>query len=400
MTKQQKTILLLLMIITPCLWAQKKELSQARSYIKSGKDFDKAEQLMVGLLKDSANRDNKKIYVTWLEAVRGQYAAGNEKLYLKQNYDTTAFFNLTKRMFYIAEMLDSLDMQPDSKGRVKPDYREDNARLLDPLRLNLYSGGTYQVRKSDFKQAYAFFADYLDTDIQPLFTGYQYAEKDSRMVQAAYWATYCGYKLHDAERTLKYHQMALRLHDKEASTLQYISEAYSLQQDQESYLGTLREGFHKYPENPYFFPRLADYYKDQGSNDSLLYIADEGLQANAKNTLFLLAKSIALLNMNRYGECVLVSREMIAQNDTLPEPYYNIATCNLNQALSLEQLNEPRKYRQQLRTLYADARPFMEKYRKLAPEDKDRWGPALYRIYLHLNMGKQFEEIDNLLRNH
>ena len=37
MTQKQKLILLLLTMITPCLWAQKKELSQARSYIKSGK---------------------------------------------------------------------------------------------------------------------------------------------------------------------------------------------------------------------------------------------------------------------------------------------------------------------------------------------------------------------------
>ena len=39
----------------------------------------------------------------------------------------------------------------------------------------------------------------------------------------------------------------------------------------------------------------------------------------------------------------------------------------------------------------------METYRKLAPEAKQKWGPALYRIYLRLNMGKQFEEMDNLL---
>ena len=40
----------------------------------------------------------------------------------------------------------------------------------------------------------------------------------------------------------------------------------------------------------------------------------------------------------------------------------------------------------------------MEAYRKLAPADKERWAPALYRIYLHLNMGKQFDEIDRLLK--
>jgi hypothetical protein len=40
----------------------------------------------------------------------------------------------------------------------------------------------------------------------------------------------------------------------------------------------------------------------------------------------------------------------------------------------------------------------MEKYRELAPDESQRWAPALYRIYLNLNKGKQFEEIDRLMR--
>ena len=41
----------------------------------------------------------------------------------------------------------------------------------------------------------------------------------------------------------------------------------------------------------------------------------------------------------------------------------------------------------------------MEKYSKLAPNDKDKWAPGLYRIYLNLNMGKQFDEIDKLINS-
>ena len=66
------TILLMLLVITPCLTLAQKtkvrtirqELSQARTYIKSGKDKDlsSAEKLMTDLLaKDSANRQNPRI---------------------------------------------------------------------------------------------------------------------------------------------------------------------------------------------------------------------------------------------------------------------------------------------------------------------------------------------------
>ena len=103
-------ITLLFTMTTPCLRAQRKEISQARSYIKSGANLDKAVELMKNLLaKDSANRHNPKIYTTWFDAVEKQYAIGNEKLYLKQAYDTAALFKQAKEMFDILARLDSVD---------------------------------------------------------------------------------------------------------------------------------------------------------------------------------------------------------------------------------------------------------------------------------------------------
>ena len=409
MKKQQILLLLLLTMITPCLQAQKKELSQARSYIKSAKnknydkaeaDYSKAEKLMTGLLKDSVNRSNDKIYMTWFESVVGLYESANEKLYLKQKYDTASFFNITKRLYEIGETLDSLDALPDEKGRVKMEYRKKNAEVLNQLRPNLYFGGTYHIRKGQYAEAYDYFRHYINAAELPLFTGYDYLKNDSLLPQAAYWATMCGNKLRDASRTLKYCELAKKDAKKRPFTIQYMCEAYQLLKDDNGYLHTLEEGFDSYPESPYFFPRLADYYTAAGRSDSVLKIAEEGLKVNPDHTLFLLAKSLALLNLERYDDCIAVSRRMIELNDKLPEPYFNVATCYLNQALELEQKNEQRKYRQQLTKLYEQARPYMETYRQLQPSDQKRWAPALYRVYLHLNMGKQFEEIDQLMRNH
>lgn len=386
------------LLVVPSSFAQKKIINEARAYIKAGKDFDKAEKLMVNLLKkDSSNRENPKIYATWFDAVEGQYEQANEKLYLKQKYDTAAFFGLTKRLYEIALTLDTLDARPDTKGRVKLDYREDNSETLNTLRPNLYFGGTYHIRKEQYQQAFDFLSYYLNAAQQPLFESYHYATSDPRMPSAAYWATYCGYKLQNADMTLHFSQQALKDVSKAQFVLQYMCEAYQQQKDEANYLNTLQEGFKRYPEYPYFFPRLADYYTAQGRSDSLLTIANQGLAVNEKNTLFLLAKSLALLNMERYEDCIEVSKQLIALNDTLPEPYFNIATCYLNQALELEQSRD-RKHRKQLKELYSLARPYMEDYRRLVPEDSKRWAPALYRIYLNLNMGKEFEEIDQLMK--
>ena len=388
-----------------CCWltavaceAQKKELSQARTYLKSGKDYDKAEKLMTDLLaKDSASRENKKVWLTWYQAVEKQYEAANEKLYLKQKYDTAQFFGFIHRMYLIAEGLDSLDARPDKKGRVRPEYRTNHAGKLDMLRRNLYSGGMWNVQKGNYETAYGYFDRYVDAARQPLFTVYDYDTRDTLLPQAAYWTVFCGYKLQRPDSTLRYSAQAMRDSSKVAFVLQFMSEAYRQQGDVAGWLATLHEGFNRYPEHPYFFPRLADYYTEQDKPDAVLALTEQGLREHADNQLFLLARSVVLLNTERYDECIEVSEHLIALNDTMPEPYFNVATVRLNQALALEEENEPRKNRGRLTMLYTQARPYMEAYRKLAPEDQKRWAPALYRIYLYLNMGKQFEEIDRLL---
>lgn len=394
------TVCCCLLMALGCM-AQKKELSQARTFIKSGKDKDllSAEKLMTGLLaKDSANRQNLRIYNTWYEAVMLQYESANEKLYLKQKYDTVQFFNLIRKLYQIAETLDTLDALPDKKGRVRPEYREAHARQLDLMRRNLYYGGTFQVRKMQYADAYSFFETYLDTDRQPLFSGYDYLKRDSLMVQAAYWATFCGYKMQQPDATLRYHELALRDTAKREFTLQYICEAYRQQQNDSALFVALRQGFEDYPEHPYFFPHFADLYTSKGQYDNVLKLTAQGLMVNPHNQLFLLAQSVAQLNAGYYDDCLQTSEQLIAVNDTMPEAYFNVATVHLNRALMLESENEPRKNRLKLIKLYQDARPYMEAYRKLAPDDKKRWAPALYRIYLNLNMGKQFDEIDRVLK--
>ena len=391
-------IMLLLLSIVPCLRGQRKEISQARSYIKSGKDFDKAEKLMEDLLsKDSLNRMNPKIYIVLYQALLKQYEAGNEKLYLSQKCDTALLFNITKRMFSVLEALDSIDSAPDKKGKTKLEYRNEHAAELNSYRPNLYYGGTYNVHKGEYRTAFSFFDAYLDCGNQPLFSKYNYWKNDGKMLDAAFWATYCGFKLHSPDSTLMYSDIALKDTSKLKATLVYVAEAHKALGNKAKYHNLLIEGFGKFPTSRYFFTRLMDYHTSEEKLDSALAVVNRVLAIDGSNPLYLFAKSTVLLNMGRYDECIDVSDSMIHVNDTLAEAYYNAGTACLNKALTMEQNMNSRKSKAQAMALYKQALPYMEKYRQLATKEKNKWGPALYKIYLKLNMGKQFEEIDAIL---
>lgn len=390
-------VLVSFLTYTPCLRAQKKELAQARSYIKSGKNFDKAERLMNELLaKDAANRQNPKIHEMLYLAVRKQYEAGNEKLYLKQKFDTAMLFNLTKRMFDICQRLDSIDAQPDKKGRVRPEYRKKHARELDEIRQNLYLGGRFFLAKSCYQVAFNYFDTYLDCARQPLFTDYRYLQNDSLMKHAAYWSTYTGFKEQLPEHILKYAQLALQDTVNAQFTLQYMAEAYRMNSNDSLYVQTLTEGFRRFPEHVYFYPRLLDLYNSREQYAQALELSEEALSHNPENELFIFGKSTVLLNMGYNEESLALSDSLISRNADMSEPYFNAATAILNQIVPLE--NNSRKNRKEINNLYRKARPYMEHYRMLAPQKQDKWAPALYKIYLNLNMGKQFDEIDKILK--
>ena len=99
--------------------AQKKQLQTVRDQIKSGKELTKAENTLRGLLVDSASKKNNKIWLLLCDVLTKQYEQGNEKLYLKQKYDTAAFFTVTRKLYDVMSRFDSLDSQPDAKGRVR-----------------------------------------------------------------------------------------------------------------------------------------------------------------------------------------------------------------------------------------------------------------------------------------
>ncbi len=397
MKKRYALILTFLIILVPSLKAQKKEIQQAEAIVKSGKNLDRAEQQMRKLLTDSVNRRNLKIWSTMTNAVRGQYLQGNERLYLRQKQDTAALFQLAHKMFRDYQAMDSVDALPDKKGRIRIKYRSSHAAFLQAYRPNLYNGGVFFLRRHSYQEAFTLLDAFLDCQRQPLFEN-QHFEQDPLNPTAAFWTVLCGYQLDNPSMALKYKDLALQDTARLENCLQYLAEIYKKQCDKQLYEQTLVDGFERYPNSSYFFPRLIDHYNSTNQRERAMTIVDEALAANDSSELFIFAKSNMLLNQGDYDACIALCDTLIARNDTLADAYYNAGVAYVNKAFLIEKGRVGAKQRKQMRQLYQKALPYMERYRALAPQEKDKWAAALYNIYLKLNMGKEFEEIDRILR--
>lgn len=379
--------------------AQKKEIQTAKDQVKAGKNLDQAAASMKKLLADSANRTNRKIWTIYFDAVRKQYEQGNEKLYLKQKYDTAQLFNYTRQLFEVAFQYDSVETAPDKKGRRDFEFRKGHSEYLAHIRSNLYNGGIWFLNKKKYPDAYKFFDCYIECASQPMFKQRNYGEKDKHLPTAAYYAVYSGYKMKDPKATLHHSYEALKDTVHYNYMLQYLAETYMLEKDTARYVASLKEGFKRVPTFPYFFPRLVEYYVVRNQLDSAMTVVNEALTVVPDSDVYLAAKSNLLLEQGKLQECIEVSKKVIEVNQKLGDPYYNAGICYFNLAVEQDKnSHNSRKVKEQVEANYKKALPYLVKYRKMEPKEQGKWAFPLYTIYLNLNMGKEFDEIDKVMK--
>lgn len=379
--------------------AQKKEIAQARDNVKAGKQLVEAETSMRKLLSDSTNRNNEKIRLILFDAIRKQYESVNEKMYLKQVADTALLFATTWRMFNVLEGIDTIDALPDKGGRVKLKYRKRHSEYLNSLRANLYNGGLFQMQKKNNKIAYDYFSAYLDCAVQPLFVAYNYSNTDKRLPLAAFYAVYNGYMTGCAEKTLRYADIAMKDTSKLNLIYQYMAETYMNRKDTTKYVEVLQEAFERFPRSDFFFSHLFDYWFKRGCAKNAKGICEEALMVDSLNKKALLAKSTVLLSLRQYKECIAISDEVISLDNKCFGAYLNAGIAYFNQAVELDKARDySREKRKRMIELYRQSLPYMQACRSLAPTEQAKWAMPLYTIYLNLNMGTEFEEMDNLLK--
>ena len=379
--------------------AQKKEIQTAKDQVKAGKNLDQAAASMKKLLADSANRTNRKIWTIYFDAVRKQYEQGNEKLYLKQKYDTAQLFNYTRQLFEVAFQYDSVETAPDRKGRRDFEFRKGHSEYLAHIRSNLYNGGIWFLNKKKYPDAYKFFDCYIECASQPMFKQRNYGEKDKHLPTAAYYAVYSGYKMKDPKATLHHSYEALKDTVHYNYMLQYLAETYMLEKDTARYVASLKEGFKRVPTFPYFFPRLVEYYVVRNQLDSAMTVVNEALTVVPDSDVYLAAKSNLLLEQGKLQECIEVSKKVIEVNQKLGDPYYNAGICYFNLAVEQDKnSHNSRKVKEQVEENYKKALPYLVKYREMEPKEQGKWAFPLYTIYLNLNMGKEFDEIDKVMK--
>lgn len=383
----------------------RKEYRQIRASLKAN-NMDEADKTIDKCKKDSSIMNDPELYLLAAEVQRRRNEAQNKNLYLKQKYDTVAFFSSIYGIFENLNTCDEKERIPDEKGRVRIKNRAKIHTVLKAYYPNLFNAGLFFVKKKNYAEGDKYFSMYINTAATPIFIADSLQKRDPKMPRGAFLSMMSCYELKDYKGVFKYRDLVSRDTANVELALQYQTMSYAALKDMPRMVGVLKQGLSYTHKDLFFFSHLADYYNSVKDYKSGMALCDSLIATDTSQVMFLFAKSVVLFNLGKYEECKSLCKKIIAKNDTTnADTYYYIASCNYNQATNIEDNIKPdvstgdyAKEKRKAVSYFKEALPYMEQYRKMRPDDYTRWAGPLYRIYLTLNMGKQFEEMDLILK--
>ena len=211
--------------------------------------------------------------------------------------------------------------------KVKYKYRSEHGALLRSQYVNLYNGGQFYLTKKNFAEAYKYFDMYILIRSNPIFDRPVKPKDSLQLIRAAYWATVCAWQTGERDKFLRYNRMALQDTVYRQKELELTARVAAAAKDTAAMVAALKSGVREYPMQDYFFTNLIDYYNGKGEFARALALSDSLLARDARSVMAQYGRSLVLLKMKRYDDCIAVAQSIVASDSTYAGAYYNIGAA-------------------------------------------------------------------------
>lgn len=395
-----KSLLLsfLLLCVLPC--SAQKAFKPVTTALKA-KNYKEAIQQINKLRADSTYRDNVKLCLYNIEANRGLNDAQNMKIYLKQSYDTLTFFSTTRDIISEAVRLDSIERVLQQTKNKKPKQSHYVREQLQKYFPNINAAARYFYKIRNYSEAMRYLRTCLELPHTTLGQVAHLSTQADAMNAVRY--TTCAYSTKQYDEVMRYDSLALTVTHVRADIFKTLSLTAYATKDSAAYHARLTDGWKEYPHDAFFFNRLADYYNHSQQYNQTLHLAQQQLTLDSTYTSAYMARCVAYYNLEQYDSCIVNAQHALTCDSTFAEAHYYIGAAYINMITRIEMPDNlgTRAYRKALadqQHLYLLAEPELEAYRRMAPQAQQQWVPLLYKVYLALNRGKKFAEIEALMQ--
>ncbi len=408
--------LLILLFIPLFIYGQtdsfdrKKFMKEVKETVKM-KNYSKVTDLIKKAAATYPEVDSDaELHNIWMNANYNLALAENTKIYLAKNPDTLKYMDYIYKMYECGLKCDSIECQPNAKGKVKHKYRKNVAEKLSFYRKNFENAGKFFYNKRDYVKAYSYIDRYISTldayneIMSDKSDDYQKESRtDRNILDMSVLAVLAAYATADYNSVIKYLPLALNDNDKREYILEIATKAYLQTGNQEGYMKSLDTGFWEYPKNEYFFASLLKHCNERNDFDTAMAYIRRVVELCPQNHTYwyIKGKEERLLNMPD-SAIVSFTRAVELKIDEA-EAYSSLADIYIMKAQQLDAtIKSPSadpQYEEKKRLLtdyYQKACTCYEKAREYDSENTDLWLLGLKEAYFKLNKGKELQNLERL----
>lgn len=399
----KKLILLTaLCLIAFTAFSQKKNLSTVKSEISGTKpDFKKAQTLIKEALGDPETKDNPE---TWYVAGNVEdkiFSAENSKQILKQEPNEAVMYEaLIKSYDYFLNVFE-LEKIPNEKGKINNKFSKQAKSILKINYLNYIDAGVYYHQQQAFDKAYNAFNIFLEIPGLDIFKGEKLIA-DSVYNQITLYASYCASSIKNEQRAIELLELLKNKNYDKENVYAALVDAYRNVEDTVQYMSILKEGSMLFPKNIKFIQSLINHYINTGQLGEAMIYLDNAIAQDPEDPQYWSVKGDLYEAEKNFDKALQAFEGALAIDPDYPSAVGAIGRIYYNKGFELQtkanelSIQESKAEIEKVKQLYRKALPYLEKARKLLPDEK-QYIMALYSVYYRLDMPEQMNEMEKLL---
>lgn len=383
-------------------------LREAKAQLGESGNVQEAKKLVEKAMANEFTKDNAETWNVAGDVYSKLFVSENYKATQGQPHDTVAMYDYLMKMYDYYNRCDSLQQIPNEKGKTSTACRDKNASNLDFNRTMLINGGIfYYNNRRDYAKAYDVFAKYFEICNYPMLEQYNdKPEYKEYATEFAYYPSLAAMQMQDYKKVLRFCDLGVDDEKTGETCYRFKCQAYENLRDTANWLKCLQEGITKFPNEDYYYMCLLSYYDNTENFDEMEKFINEMMEIDSDKAYNHYVKGYLRQSQKRYTEAIESYKNAIAKDSTLIEAYINQGLCYLFEANNYMDTQSNVKfnsaaYKKVIETensYYRNALPLFEKVREMAPDDVNKWGLQLYSIYYKLNMTKELNRIETILK--
>lgn len=397
--------LILVAILCPVVFtafSQKKNVSAVKSEISGSKpNFEQARTLIKEALENPETKDNPE---TWYVAGGLEdkiFESENSKTILKQEPNGPVMYEALLNTYNYFLNVFELEKIPNEKGKTSNKFTKQAKSVLKANHLYYINAGYHYHELKTYDKAYEAFNTFLEIPQLEIFKGEKIVA-DSTYNLITLYASYCSSYIGNEKRTIQLLESLKEKNYEKESVYSSLADSYRNAGDTVQYVKTLKEASQMFPKNIKFTQGLINLYINNGQMDQALAYLDNAILQDpedpqywsVKGDLYEADKNFDKA-MSAFEESLKIDPDYAPAVGAIGRLFYNKGFEIQTKANELS-IQESRKEIEKVKELYRKALPYLEKARKLSPDEK-QYIMALYSVYYRLDMQKEMEEMEKLL---